>query len=209
MPRRGGTQAFQGHGLQGSDAAGGAAGHASLQPHLARLALTDAGRQLVRPRQRDPRRGRSGRERGAGAIGQSARIGAAGGRRCRSGCSMWHPSCRRSQGLSRCERRSASERRHDRSDRRRVRCRAAHRGTSRLLRSSRAGFARCRRIWWAGPSYLARRGTPKHPLELAEHSCLGYAYLQTPGVCGGSPIDRARPRPYGPPDRCASTMAMR
>jgi DNA-binding transcriptional LysR family regulator len=32
----------------------------------------------------------------------------------------------------------------------------------------------------AAPSYLARRGTPKHPLQLAEHTCLGYAYLQTP-----------------------------
>jgi len=32
----------------------------------------------------------------------------------------------------------------------------------------------------AAPSYLARRGTPKHPLQLAEHSCLGYAYQRTP-----------------------------
>ncbi len=34
----------------------------------------------------------------------------------------------------------------------------------------------------AAPSYLAKRGTPKHPLQLAEHSCLGYAYQQTPGT---------------------------
>jgi DNA-binding transcriptional LysR family regulator len=32
----------------------------------------------------------------------------------------------------------------------------------------------------AAPSYLAKRGTPKHPLQLAEHSCLGYAYQRTP-----------------------------
>jgi len=32
----------------------------------------------------------------------------------------------------------------------------------------------------AAPSYLAQRGTPKHPLQLAEHSCLGYAYQRTP-----------------------------
>lgn len=34
----------------------------------------------------------------------------------------------------------------------------------------------------AAPDYLAKRGTPKHPLQLAEHSCIGYAYLQTPNV---------------------------
>jgi DNA-binding transcriptional LysR family regulator len=32
----------------------------------------------------------------------------------------------------------------------------------------------------AAPSYLAKRGTPKHPLQLAEHACLGYAYQRTP-----------------------------
>jgi DNA-binding transcriptional LysR family regulator len=30
------------------------------------------------------------------------------------------------------------------------------------------------------PAYLARRGRPQHPLELAEHACLGYAYQLTP-----------------------------
>jgi len=34
----------------------------------------------------------------------------------------------------------------------------------------------------AAPSYLAQHGTPKHPLHLAEHSCLGYAYQATPGT---------------------------
>jgi DNA-binding transcriptional LysR family regulator len=34
----------------------------------------------------------------------------------------------------------------------------------------------------AAPSYLSRHGTPRHPLQLAEHSCLGYAYQQTPGI---------------------------
>jgi DNA-binding transcriptional LysR family regulator len=32
----------------------------------------------------------------------------------------------------------------------------------------------------AAPSYLERRGRPTHPLHLAEHACLGYAYLTTP-----------------------------
>jgi DNA-binding transcriptional LysR family regulator len=31
----------------------------------------------------------------------------------------------------------------------------------------------------AAPSYLKKRGRPRHPLQLAEHSCLGYAYQLT------------------------------
>jgi DNA-binding transcriptional LysR family regulator len=52
----------------------------------------------------------------------------------------------------------------------------------------------------AAPSYLAVRGTPKHPLQLAEHSCLGYAYLQTPGVWRftNKSGETASVRPAGP-----------
>ncbi|MDP2212402.1 LysR family transcriptional regulator [Phenylobacterium sp.] len=32
----------------------------------------------------------------------------------------------------------------------------------------------------AAPAYLAARGRPTHPAHLAEHACLGYAYLPTP-----------------------------
>ncbi|PTS90522.1 MULTISPECIES: LysR family transcriptional regulator [unclassified Caulobacter] len=32
----------------------------------------------------------------------------------------------------------------------------------------------------ASPAYLDRRGRPTHPGQLAEHCCLGYAYLPTP-----------------------------
>jgi len=32
------------------------------------------------------------------------------------------------------------------------------------------------------PAYFARRGRPTHPAHLAEHDCLGYAYLPTPDV---------------------------
>jgi len=32
----------------------------------------------------------------------------------------------------------------------------------------------------ASPAYLARRGCPNHPLELAEHDCITYAHLQLP-----------------------------
>ncbi len=33
----------------------------------------------------------------------------------------------------------------------------------------------------ASPSYLARRGRPAHPSDLAAHDCFVYAYLRTPG----------------------------
>jgi DNA-binding transcriptional LysR family regulator len=36
-----------------------------------------------------------------------------------------------------------------------------------------------RRSLVAAPAYLARYGRPKHPDDLAEHACLGYAYLPT------------------------------
>jgi DNA-binding transcriptional LysR family regulator len=32
----------------------------------------------------------------------------------------------------------------------------------------------------AAPSYLDRRGTPRHPAELSQHDCFGYAYFSTP-----------------------------
>jgi len=34
----------------------------------------------------------------------------------------------------------------------------------------------------AAPSYFDRHGRPSHPLQLAEHRCLGYAYLPTPHI---------------------------
>src|SRR5438477_5558296 len=34
----------------------------------------------------------------------------------------------------------------------------------------------------ASPGYLKRHGRPTHPMHLAQHNCLGYAYLSTPGV---------------------------
>ncbi|CAN5330250.1 LysR family transcriptional regulator [soil metagenome] len=32
----------------------------------------------------------------------------------------------------------------------------------------------------AAPSYLERRGTPRHPADLSQHDCFGYAYSSTP-----------------------------
>jgi len=37
-----------------------------------------------------------------------------------------------------------------------------------------------KRFLVASPAYLDRRGRPTHPGQLAEHCCLGYAYLPTP-----------------------------
>lgn len=34
----------------------------------------------------------------------------------------------------------------------------------------------------ASPAYLKAHGTPTHPMHLAQHRCLGYTYLSTPGV---------------------------
>src|SRR6202046_2762762 len=35
----------------------------------------------------------------------------------------------------------------------------------------------------ASPDYLKRHGRPTHPMHLAQHRCLGYAYLSTPDIC--------------------------
>jgi DNA-binding transcriptional LysR family regulator len=34
----------------------------------------------------------------------------------------------------------------------------------------------------ASPGYLERHGRPSHPMHLAQHQCLGYAYLSTPDI---------------------------
>jgi DNA-binding transcriptional LysR family regulator len=52
----------------------------------------------------------------------------------------------------------------------------------------------------ASPDYLDRRGRPTHPGHLAEHCCLGYAYLPTPDTwrfvrAGGEEVSV---RPAGP-----------
>ena len=50
------------------------------------------------------------------------------------------------------------------------------------------------------PAYFARHGRPTHPLQLAEHRCLGYTYLSTPGVWHFSNAagEQASVRPAGP-----------
>src|SRR5436309_2797192 len=52
----------------------------------------------------------------------------------------------------------------------------------------------------AAPSYLKRHGRPTHPMHLAQHNCLGYAYLSTPGIWHYSNAagEQASVRPAGP-----------
>jgi DNA-binding transcriptional LysR family regulator len=52
----------------------------------------------------------------------------------------------------------------------------------------------------ASPAYLERFGRPTHPMHLAQHKCLGYAYLSTPGVWHftNSAGEQASVRPAGP-----------
>jgi DNA-binding transcriptional LysR family regulator len=52
----------------------------------------------------------------------------------------------------------------------------------------------------AAPSYLKRHGRPTHPMHLAQHKCLGYAYLSTQGVWHytNSAGEQASVRPAGP-----------
>jgi DNA-binding transcriptional LysR family regulator len=52
----------------------------------------------------------------------------------------------------------------------------------------------------AAPSYLKRMGRPTHPMHLAQHKCLGYAYLSTPGAWHytNAAGEQATVRPSGP-----------
>ncbi len=52
----------------------------------------------------------------------------------------------------------------------------------------------------AAPPYLERHGRPSHPLDLATHRCLGYAYLATPDVWHftNAAGEQASVRPGGP-----------
>jgi DNA-binding transcriptional LysR family regulator len=52
----------------------------------------------------------------------------------------------------------------------------------------------------ASPAYLRRHGRPTHPMHLARHKCLGYAYLSTPDVWHytNNAGDQVSVRPAGP-----------
>jgi DNA-binding transcriptional LysR family regulator len=52
----------------------------------------------------------------------------------------------------------------------------------------------------AAPAYLKRHGKPTHPMHLAQHRCLGYAYLSTPDIWHytNSSGEQASVRPGGP-----------
>ena len=52
----------------------------------------------------------------------------------------------------------------------------------------------------AAPSYLKRHGRPTHPMQLADHKCVGYAYLSNPNVWHytNAAGEQASVRPGGP-----------
>src|SRR6202158_4745578 len=52
----------------------------------------------------------------------------------------------------------------------------------------------------ASPAYLKRYGRPTHPMHLAKHRCLGYAYMSTAGAWHftNSSGEQASVRPVGP-----------
>lgn len=52
----------------------------------------------------------------------------------------------------------------------------------------------------ASPAYFEKHGRPTHPTDLADHACLGYTYLSTPGVWHSSNAagETASVRPSGP-----------
>ncbi|MDR3513725.1 MAG: LysR family transcriptional regulator [Caulobacteraceae bacterium] len=57
-----------------------------------------------------------------------------------------------------------------------------------------------RRVVVGAPAYFQRRGRPTHPAHLADHACIGYAYLATPDVWRFFKADgeEAAVRPAGP-----------
>jgi DNA-binding transcriptional LysR family regulator len=57
-----------------------------------------------------------------------------------------------------------------------------------------------KRLVVGAPSYFERRGRPTHPAQLADHACLGYAYLATPDVWRftNAAGEEAALRPAGP-----------
>src|SRR4051794_29696583 len=52
----------------------------------------------------------------------------------------------------------------------------------------------------ASPAYLKQHGRPTHPMQLAQHRCLGYSYLSTAGIWHytNSKGEQASVRPAGP-----------
>src|SRR3954454_10778454 len=52
----------------------------------------------------------------------------------------------------------------------------------------------------ASQAYLKRHGRPAHPMQLAQHRCLDYSYLSTPGIWHYTNVkgEQASVRPAGP-----------
>src|SRR3954465_1631214 len=68
-------------------------------------------------------------------------------------------------------------------------------------------LCRIRRLLVGSPAYLDRAGRPQHPRDLANHACLGYAYLPTPDRW--TFVHVSGEEAAVTPNRCAPTMATR
>ena len=172
-----------------------------------RLALTDAGQKLLGRAPRAAGRGEAAENealaqsvapRGLVRLAVPMSFGVQDGGAAAAGIP---------RSLSRGRDRSASERRDGRSDRRGLRCGLR---IARLPDSSLIARRLCAmpRYTVAAPAYLKRHGRPTHPMHLAQHTCLGYAYLSTMSAWRytNAAGEQASVRPAG---RCASTMARR
>ena len=165
-----------------------------------RLALTDAGQKLSERADAAIARRRGGGERGAGAIGGAARAGAARGAddfRGQGGGADPAGVFGSNIPMSAIDLHLSDAMVDLIGEGFDAGLRIASLPDSSLIARRLCAMPR---YTVAAPAYLKRHGRPTHPMHLAQHKCLGYAYLSTPGVWHytNSAGEQASVRPAGP-----------